>query len=70
MKVLRLTLSLAACVPGFALPGVMAAADGRFSPWRGAAVGGLLGMFFGLTFRGVRRRFDVWTTERDSESAR
>jgi hydrogenase/urease accessory protein HupE len=50
MKVLRLTLSLLVCVPGYAQLGVMAAADSRFSAWGGAVVGGLLGLFFGLAF--------------------
>ena len=56
MKVLRLTLSLAVCVPGCALLGVMAAADRRFSAWGGAVVGGLLGAFFGLAFGGALPR--------------
>jgi hypothetical protein len=38
MKVLRLTLSLAACVPGCALLGAMAAADTRFPAWGGGPV--------------------------------
>ena len=56
MKALRLTLSLAACVPGCALLGAMAAADSRFSAWGGAVVGGLLGLFFGLAFGGALPR--------------
>ena len=56
MKALRLTLSLAVCVPGCALLGAMAAADSRFSPWGGAVVGGLLGLFFGLAFGGALPR--------------
>jgi hypothetical protein len=50
MKVLRLTLSLAACVPGFALLGAMAAADTYFTAWGGALIGATLGVFFGLAF--------------------
>jgi hypothetical protein len=50
MKTLRLTLSLAVCVPGCALLGAMAAADSRFSAWGGALIGAALGTFFGLAF--------------------
>jgi hypothetical protein len=32
------------------------AADSRFSSWGGAAVGGLLGTFFGLSFGGALPR--------------
>jgi hypothetical protein len=53
MKALRLSLSLAVCVPECALLGVMAAADGRFSAWGGAVIGTLLGTFFGLAFGGA-----------------
>jgi hypothetical protein len=56
MKVLRVTLSLAVCVPGCALFGVMAAADSRFSAWGGAVIGTLLGVFFGLAFGGALPR--------------
>ena len=35
------------------LPGACAAADGWFSAWRGVAIGGLLGLFFGLAFGGA-----------------
>ena len=56
MKVLRLTLSLAVCVPGCALLGAMAAADSRFSAWGGALIGTLLGTFFGLAFGGALPR--------------
>ena len=56
MKVLRLTLSLAVCVPGCALLGVLAAADRRFSARGGAVVGGLLGAIFGLAFGGALPR--------------
>ena len=56
MKVLRRTLTLAVCVPGCALLGAMAAADSRFSPWGGAAVGTLLGTFFGMAFGGALPR--------------
>ena len=66
MKVLRLTLSLLVCVPGCALLGAMAAADSWFSAWGGAVIGPLLGMFFGLAYGGVRRQFNVRTTEWDS----
>jgi hypothetical protein len=50
MKVLRLTLSFTACVPGCALLGTMAAADSYFPAWGGALIGGSLGAFFGLAF--------------------
>jgi hypothetical protein len=56
MKVPRLTLSLAVCVPGCTLLGVMAAADSRFSAWGGALIGGSLGAFFGLAFGGALPR--------------
>jgi len=56
IKALRRTLSLAACVPGCALLGAMAAADNRFSSWGGALIGGSLGMFFGLAFGGALPR--------------
>jgi hypothetical protein len=56
MKALRLTLSLAVCVPGCALLGMMAAADSRFSAWGGAVIGALLGAFFGVTFGGALPR--------------
>jgi hypothetical protein len=56
MKVLRLAPSLLVCVPGCALLGATAAADSRFSPWGGAVVGGLLGLFFGLAFGGALPR--------------
>jgi hypothetical protein len=55
-RVLRLTPSLIVCVPGFALLGVMAAADSRFSAWGGAAIGATLGLFFGLAFGGALPR--------------
>ena len=56
MKVLRLMLSLAVCVPGCALLSAIAAADSSFSSWGGAVVGGLLGTFFGLAFGGALPR--------------
>jgi hypothetical protein len=56
MKVLRRTLTLAVCVPGCALLGMMAAADSRFSAWGGAVIGTLLGLFFGLAFGGALPR--------------
>jgi hypothetical protein len=43
------TLDLAFSVPRLTPLGVCGAADSRFSAW-GAAVGGLLGLFFGLAF--------------------
>jgi hydrogenase/urease accessory protein HupE len=56
MKVLRLTLSLAVCVPGCALLGVMAAADSRFPSWGSAPIGSGVGLFFGLAFGGALPR--------------
>jgi hydrogenase/urease accessory protein HupE len=56
MKAVRLTLSLAACVPECALLGAMAAADSRCSAWGGALIGAALGLFFGLAFGGALPR--------------
>jgi hydrogenase/urease accessory protein HupE len=56
MKALRLTLSLAVCVPDFALLGAMAAADSYFPSWGGALIGAALGLFFGLAFGGALPR--------------
>jgi hypothetical protein len=56
MKVLRLTLSLAVCVPGCALLGTAAAANTYFPAWGGALIGGSLGVFFGFAFGGMMPR--------------
>jgi hypothetical protein len=53
MRIVRLTLSLAVCVPGLALLGAIVAADTCFPSWGGAIIGGSLGLFFGLAFRGA-----------------
>ena len=55
MKALRLTLSLAVCVPGLALLGA-AASDTYFPAWGGSLIGGMLGLFFGLAFGGALPR--------------
>ncbi len=61
MKWLHLTLSLAVFAPGFALLGMFAAWDSFFTVWGGAAIGGALGVFFGLAFGGVlSRRVADW----------
>jgi hydrogenase/urease accessory protein HupE len=49
-------LNLAFSVPWLTLLGACGAADSRFSAWGGAAVGGLLGLFFGLAFGGALPR--------------
>jgi hypothetical protein len=54
MKRLRLILALALFVPGFALLGAFSTLDSRFPAWWGLAVGGLLGVVFGLVFGGAR----------------
>ena len=60
---------LAACVPGCALLGAMAAADSRFSPWGGAVIGALLGTLFGLAFGGaLPRAVADWCFGPDSEN--
>jgi hypothetical protein len=56
MNALRLTLSLAVCVPGFALLGAMATADSRIYAWGGDLIGSLLGVFFGLALGGALPR--------------
>jgi hypothetical protein len=56
MKPARLILSLAVCVPGFALLGMFAAADSYFPAWGGALIGGTVGLFFGLAFGGALPR--------------
>jgi hypothetical protein len=56
MKALRLTLSLAVCVPDFALLGPCAAADTYFPAWGGALIGGSLGVLFGPAFGGALPR--------------
>ncbi len=61
MKWLRLTLSLAVFLPGFALLGTFAAWDSFFTVWGGALIGGVVGVFFGLTFGGLLpRRVADW----------
>jgi hypothetical protein len=56
MRPVRLILSLAVCVLGFALLGAIAAADTYFPAWGGALIGGSLGTFFGLAFGGALPR--------------
>jgi hypothetical protein len=55
MKALRLTLSLAVCVPVMALLGA-AAADTYFPAWAGALVGGGVGLFLRAAFGGTLPR--------------
>ncbi len=58
MKVLRLILSLALFVPGFALLGAFAAIDNRErTPWLGLSIRALTGLFFGNVFGGARGRW-------------
>jgi hypothetical protein len=56
MKLVRLILSLAVFVPGFAWLGIAAAWDSYFSVWGGEAIGGAIGVFFGLAFGGMLPR--------------
>ena len=54
MKWLRLAVSLAFFVPAFALLGGFASLDGGVHPAVPMTLGGLVGVFFGLVFSGVR----------------
>jgi hypothetical protein len=58
MKYVRLALSLAFFVPALGFFGFAAAVDsGRRPWWLGVVVGGILGVFFGLVFGGVKGRW-------------
>jgi hypothetical protein len=56
MIALRLTLCLAALVPGRAFLGAFAAIDTYFLVWGGALIGSGIGLFFGLAFGGALPR--------------
>jgi RsiW-degrading membrane proteinase PrsW (M82 family) len=58
MNTVRLLLSLAFFVPGFAFLGACAAYDNRErAPWLAVLTGALIGVFFGLVFGGLRGRW-------------
>jgi len=57
MKWLKLPLSLAFFVPAFALLGGFASLDSGAHPAVPMTLGGLIGVFFGLVFSGVRFRW-------------
>jgi hypothetical protein len=52
MKAIRLILWLAIMVPGWAVLSAFATLDDGTAVWLGAAIGALIGFFFGLVFRG------------------
>jgi hypothetical protein len=58
MKIVRLLLTLALFVPGFAFLGACAAYDNRErTPCLAVSIGTLIGVFYGLVFGGVRGRW-------------
>jgi hypothetical protein len=62
MPTLRMILSLAFMVPTWAILGAFAHLDafGRRAVIGGAIVGGIVGVFFGLGFGGVKGKWVDW----------